>query len=114
VRTAADIVTAVLMLSGAAFCVLGAWGLLRFPDVPARLQAATKPQTIGLLAILTGTALQVPARAGAGLALVGLLQLVTTPVLAQRLGRAAYRTGAVRRDLLIADELRDNTGSPQR
>jgi multicomponent Na+:H+ antiporter subunit G len=108
VNTAADVATTVLMLTGAALCVLGAWGLLRFPDVPARLQAATKPQTIGLLAMLAGTALQVPANAVAGLALVGLLQLVTTPVLAQRVGRAAYRTGALRRDLLIADELRDN------
>ncbi|OHV35368.1 MULTISPECIES: monovalent cation/H(+) antiporter subunit G [Pseudofrankia] len=98
------------MLGGAAFCVLGAWGLLRFPDVPARLQAATKPQTIGLLAILTGAALQVDLRYGSGLVLVGLFQLVTAPVLAQRISRAAYRTGQLRRDLLLTDELAD--GSP--
>jgi len=103
--TVAGVATAVLMLSGASFCVLGAWGLLRFPDVPARLQAATKPQTIGLLAILAGAAPQVPLGSAAGLVLVGLLQLVTTPVLAIRVGRAAYRTGQLRRDLLLTDEL---------
>ncbi|MBL7498347.1 monovalent cation/H(+) antiporter subunit G [Frankia sp. CNm7] len=104
---AADVATAVLMLAGAVFCVLGAWGLLRFPDVPSRLQAATKPQTIGLLAILAGAAAQVEGRYAAGLALVGLLQLVTAPVVAQRVGRAAYRTGCLRRDLLLVDELTD-------
>jgi multicomponent Na+:H+ antiporter subunit G len=106
VRDAADVATAVLMLTGAAFCVLGAWGLLRFPDVPTRLQAATKPQTIGLLEILAGGVLQVGSQAVAGLVLVGLFQLATTPVLAQRIGRTAYRTGLIRRDLLVVDELR--------
>ncbi|WP_420801710.1 monovalent cation/H(+) antiporter subunit G [Pseudofrankia asymbiotica] len=95
------------MLGGAAFCVLGAWGLLRFPDVPARLQAATKPQTIGLLAILAGAALRTDPRYASGLVLVGLFQLVTAPVLAQRISRAAHRTGYLRRDLLLADELAD-------
>ncbi|WP_083419021.1 MULTISPECIES: monovalent cation/H(+) antiporter subunit G [unclassified Pseudofrankia] len=95
------------MLGGAAFCLLGAWGLLRFPDVPARLQAATKPQTIGLLAILAGAALQTDLRYASGLILVGLFQLVTAPVLAQRISRVAYRTGYLRRDLLLADELAD-------
>lgn len=106
----ADVVTAVLMLAGAVFCLLGAWGLLRFPDVPSRLQAATKPQTVGLLSILAGAAPQVEARYAAGLALVGLLQMVTAPVVAQRVGRAAYRTGRIRRDLLLVDDLAAHRG----
>ena len=107
----ADVVTAVLMLAGAVFCLLGAWGLLRFPDVPSRLQAATKPQTVGLLSILAGAAPQVEARYAAGLALVGLLQMVTAPVVAQRVGRAAYRTGRIRRDLLLEPD-RLKSGQP--
>ena len=43
--TALDAVAAVLMLVGAGSCLLGAVGLVRLPDLPARLQAATKPQT---------------------------------------------------------------------
>ncbi|MBL7495782.1 monovalent cation/H(+) antiporter subunit G [Frankia sp. CNm7] len=106
----ADVATATLMLTGAVFCVLGSWGLRRFPDVPSRLQAATKPQTIGLLSILAGAALQVEPRYGAGLALVGLLQLVTAPVVAQRVSRAAYRTGRIRHDLLLVDDLASHRG----
>lgn len=100
-----DVICAFLLLTGAVFCVLGAWGLVRFPDVPSRLQAATKPQTVGLVSILLGSAVQLAPRHAVGLLLVALLQLVTAPVVAQRVGRAAYRTGCVRQDLLILDDL---------
>ncbi|WP_083473278.1 MULTISPECIES: monovalent cation/H(+) antiporter subunit G [unclassified Frankia] len=102
---ARQVICAVLLLVGSVFCVLGAWGLLRFPDVPSRLQAATKPQTVGLVAILLGSAVLLPFRFAVGLLLVALLQLVTAPVIAQRVGRAAYRTGCFRHDLLVMDDL---------
>ena len=54
-----DVVSACLMLLGALSCLLGAVGLVRLPDLPARLQAATKPQTLGLSLILLGAALRV-------------------------------------------------------
>lgn len=107
---ARQVISAVLLLTGAVFCLLGAWGLLRFPDLPSRLQAATKPQTVGLVSILLGSAVQLAPRHAAGLLLVALLQLVTAPVIAQRVGRAAYRTGRVRHDLLVVDELARRRG----
>ncbi|AEH11419.1 monovalent cation/proton antiporter, MnhG/PhaG subunit [Candidatus Protofrankia datiscae] len=67
-------------------------------------------QTVGLLAILLGSAVQLAPRHAAGLLLVALLRLVTAPVIAQRVGRAAYRTGRVRRDLLVVDELAERRG----
>jgi multicomponent Na+:H+ antiporter subunit G len=100
-----DVVSAVLLLGGALSCLLGAFGLLRLPDLPGRLQAATKPQTLGLLLILTGTALRVELESAVTLLLVGLFQVITAPVISQLLGRSAYRAGAVRRDLLVVDEL---------
>ncbi|TQM37878.1 monovalent cation/H(+) antiporter subunit G [Pseudonocardia cypriaca] len=100
-----DVVSAVLLLGGALSCLLGAFGLLRLPDLPGRLQAATKPQTLGLLLILAGTALRVELESAVTLLLVGLFQVITAPVISQLLGRSAYRAGAVRRDLLVADEL---------
>ncbi len=39
------------------------------------------------------------------LLLVGLFQVITAPVIAQLLGRSAYRGGSVRPDLLVVDEL---------
>ena len=57
--------------AGALSCLLGAIGLVRLPDLPARLQAATKPQTLGLLLILLGTALRVELASAVTLVLVG-------------------------------------------
>lgn len=100
-----DIACAVLMLAGAAFCLLGALGLVRLPDLPARLQAATKPQTLGLLLILLGTAFRVEPASAITLVLVVLFQVVTAPVVSQIVGRSAYRSGTLDRSRLVVDEL---------
>lgn len=106
-----DVVSAALLLTGSLSCLLGAIGLLRLPDLPGRLQAATKPQTLGLLLILAGTALRVELGDALALALVGLFQVITAPVISQLVGRSAYRSGTVRRDLLVVDELADKMPS---
>ncbi|EIE98611.1 monovalent cation/H(+) antiporter subunit G [Saccharomonospora glauca] len=102
-----DVVSSVLLLLGALFCAVGAFGLLRFPDLLSRLQAATKPQTVGLIMVLLGAALQLQIVDAFGLVLVALLQVVTAPVLSQLVGRAAYRIGAVERSSLVRDHLGD-------
>jgi multicomponent Na+:H+ antiporter subunit G len=100
-----DVVCAVLMLAGALSCLLGAVGLLQLPDLPARLQAATKPQTLGLLLILLGAAVRLEFENAATLVLVIVFQAMTAPVISQIVARSAYRTGALDRDLLVVDEL---------
>lgn len=100
-----DVLSAVFLITGAASCLMGAVGLLTFPDVTARLQAATKPQTLGLLFILIGTAIRLDLPEACGLVLVGVFQLLTSPVLAQLIGRSAYRSDCLRRDTLIVDDL---------
>ncbi|KAA5833663.1 monovalent cation/H(+) antiporter subunit G [Saccharopolyspora hirsuta] len=102
-----DVFSAVCLIGGALSCLLGAIGLLSFPDVLARLQAATKPQTLGLILILVGTAVQLDFVYASGLILVGLFQMLTAPVMAQLVGRAAYRADSIRRDTLVVDELGD-------
>jgi multicomponent Na+:H+ antiporter subunit G len=102
---ARDVISGVLMLAGAGFCLVGAYGMLRFPDVLSRLQAATKPQTVGLLLVLAGVAVQLGIPESTSLLLVALLQVTTAPVLSQLVGRAAYLTGAADRSSLAVDEL---------
>ena len=104
----ADVVSAFLMLLGALSCLLGAIGLMRLPDLPARLQAATKPQTLGLSLILLGTALRVELARAVTLVLVVLFQVITAPVISQLVGRAAYRSGALPDDALVVDELAEH------
>jgi multicomponent Na+:H+ antiporter subunit G len=102
-----DVLASVLLIGGALQCLLGALGLVRLPTLLGRLQAATKPQTLGLLLILAGTALLVPPANAAPLVLVVLFQLTTAPVLSQLVGRSAYRSEAVQPDVLVVDELAD-------
>jgi multicomponent Na+:H+ antiporter subunit G len=108
VSSVLDVVAAVLMLAGTLSCLLGAIGLVRLPDLTTRLQAATKPQTLGLSLVLLGTALRVELASAVTLVLVVLFQVITAPVVSQLVGRAAYRSGAVERDVLVVDELAEH------
>ncbi len=102
---AVEVTSAVLILGGALSCLLGAIGLLRLPDLPTRLQAATKPQTLGLALVVFGTALLLDLQSAVTLLLLVLFQVLTAPVISQLVGRAAYRSGAVDRDALVVDEM---------
>jgi multicomponent Na+:H+ antiporter subunit G len=87
-----DVVVSALVLTGVGLAILAALGLQRFPDVFARMHAATKPATLGLMLILFGAALTVPDPGDvAKLMLVVVLQFITAPVAAHMVGRAAYR-----------------------
>lgn len=101
----ADVVSAVLLLAGGLSCLLGALGLVRLPDVAARLQAATKPQTLGLLLVLLGVAVRLEFENSSTLVLVMMFQVLTAPVISQVVGRSAYRSGTIDRDGLVVDEL---------
>jgi multicomponent Na+:H+ antiporter subunit G len=104
---AIDTISIVLLFLGALSCLLGAIGLVRLPSLLSRLQAATKPQTLGLFLVLTGTALRLPLESAVTLVLVALFQVITAPVISQLVGRSAYRSGAVRPEVLVVDELAD-------
>lgn len=101
-----DVVAAGCLLLGALLTLTAAVGILRFPDVLTRMHSATKPQVLGLLVILLGLGLRLRDPATVGLlVLVAGFQFVTTPVASHMVGRASFRAGQVRRDLLIVDEL---------
>lgn len=115
-----DVVAGVLLLAGALLSLIAAIGLLRFPDLLTRMHSATKPQVLGLLLVVLGLALRLrEPSAIAILVLVAVFQMVTAPVASHMAGRASYRAGQVRKDLLVADELSDalprleeNRGAP--
>src|SRR3954451_23963007 len=104
----ADVVAALCLVIGALLTLIAAIGILRFPDVLTRMHSATKPQVLGLMLILLalGFRLRDPSTIGL-LALVALFHLVTSPIASHMVGRASFRTGQVRRDLLVVDELTD-------
>lgn len=111
----ADVAAAVCLLLGALLTVIAAIGILRFPDVLTRMHSATKPQVLGLLLVLLGLGLRLRDPASIGLlALVALFQLITSPIASHMVGRASFRAGQVRQDLLVVDELTGVLPEPQK
>ncbi len=107
----ADILAAGALLSGGLLALLAGLGLLRLPDVATRLQAATKPQTLGLMLICAGVAPFYGEGANTVvLILVVMFQLTTAPIVAQLVGRSAYRAGHVR--ALVVDEYASRHDQP--
>ncbi|MYR41308.1 monovalent cation/H(+) antiporter subunit G [Streptomyces sp. SID5910] len=103
---AADLAGAVLLLLGCLQCLLGVIGMLRFPDVLSRSHAATKPQTLGMLLVLVGVALQLRHAIDVGtLLLIVFFQFLTSPVASHLVARSAYRTGQTGSRGLLRDDL---------
>jgi multicomponent Na+:H+ antiporter subunit G len=109
IQRVADFLAATCLISGALLSLAAGVGLLRFPDLLSRMHAATKPQVLGLLLILAGAALRLQNTIDiTTLVLVGIFQLATAPVAAHMVGRAVYRAGQARADLLVVDELAED------
>ena len=100
-----DVVTAILWLAGSAFALLAAVGVLRMPDVFTRMQASTKASTLGLGCLLLGAALQLADLASViRLISIAAFLLLTTPVSAHVIARAAYRADVPLWDGTVLDE----------
>ncbi|MEO6396405.1 MAG: monovalent cation/H(+) antiporter subunit G [Devosia sp.] len=105
----AQYVGGVLVLAGGLFSVLGALGLLRFPDLYTRLHAAALagPPGLGLVFVaiaFTSLDLAISSRVLIG---IGFLA-ITTPVAAHLLARAAKRSGVA-----FTDHTSDHTTGPK-
>jgi multicomponent Na+:H+ antiporter subunit G len=103
-----DVIAGALILCGSALSLTAAVGVVRFPDTLSRMQAATKPQVLGLLLVLVGAALRLKNIEVGTIILTAMFTLITAPVVANRVGQLAYRERCVREDLLTVDELRDD------
>jgi multicomponent Na+:H+ antiporter subunit G len=107
-------VASVCFVLGCALNLIAAIGALRFPDLLARMHAATKPQVLGLMLTMTGLAASLgSSQLTWKLLIVVLFQFMTAPVSAHMVGRSGYRTGKVRDDLLAVDELTEDLDRAQ-
>lgn len=92
-----------LMLIGAAWFLLAGLGVARLGDSLARVHAATKATTLGMILVVLGAAVQLPAGDGLRIALAILLIALTNPLGGHLLGRAVEAnpgTAEVRIDVL--------------
>ncbi len=102
-----DVIAAAVMVLGAAFVLVAGVGAVRFPDVFMRMHAATKAGTLGAAFVLLAAALLFASTAAVTKALLTFLfLLLTAPVAAHVLGRAAYYDNVELWDRTRSDALR--------
>jgi multicomponent Na+:H+ antiporter subunit G len=102
-----EVATTVLMLVGSFLLLLASLGIVRMPDIFMRMQAGTKASTLGVALILLAIALHFEGVATTSLAIAGIaFFLLTAPVAAHMISRAAYFTGVELWRRTIIDELK--------
>lgn len=100
-----DTIGIALIGAGVLFDLFGCIGLVRLPDIYNRLQAATKCVTLGTCLILIGVLVIMGFHAAGTRALLcAVFILLTSPVAAHALSRAAYKAGIRLWEKSVADE----------
>lgn len=89
-----DVTGYILITIGVLFDICGCIGLVRFPDVYNRLQAATKCVTLGTVLLLAGIALVSESGATASKAIIcAVFILITSPTAAHAIAKGAHSAG---------------------
>lgn len=100
------------LLTGGLFCFGGSVGLLRFPDIFCRMQALSKPVTLGIFNLIVAYILFL-FYTDLGFSLKGILAIVflmmTVPLGSHMMIKAAYRHGVPMWKETMVDELNEKT-----
>ena len=105
-----DIFSILLIITGTILMVISAIGIIRLPDFYLRMSAITKAATLGLFLLLIGLAIYFN---NLGLSIKSFviitLVLLTNPVGAHAIARAAYKNGTKLWEGSLVDELKELT-----
>lgn len=104
-----DVISAFFMVSGALFICLAALGVLRMPELFSRMHSSTKAGTLGLGLMMISVALHfreasIVMRSASMIVFI----ILTAPVSAHVIARAAYRTGVPLWKNTVVDELKES------
>lgn len=103
-----SIVVSALLVIGGLFSVVAAIGLHRFPDVYSRMHSASKAGTLGSGVILIALAIHTDDLGTMTRAIAGFVfLLLTAPIAAHLLSRAAYAAGYRMWEGSVRDEISD-------
>ncbi len=103
----ADFIAGLLLIAGAIFALLAAVGLWRLPDIYSRMHAASKAGTLGSGLMLIALAVHAGDTATTSRAIAGVVFfLLTAPISAHLLAKAAYAVGYRLTDESVVDELK--------
>lgn len=82
-----------LVVFGVFIMTLGVYGMIRLPDTYTRLHAASKAVVLGVISLLAASAVTGDPRVVYRVVLIGVFLVLTTPVSAHVIARAAYARG---------------------
>ena len=106
-----DLIVAACLLAGGFFLFVAGLGILRLPDVLIRMHASTKAGTLGVGLVFAAAALYFRNTSEVAIAaLTVVFLLVTAPVAAHAIARAAYRTNVPLWDRTHTDEWQGKYG----
>ena len=107
----ADILSWIFILLGSCFLVIGAVGLIRFPDVFSRMHAAGITDTLGAGLLILGMMLQAGLTlVSMKLVLIALFMFFASPTATHALAQAALGSGVKPKLAEDRTEKRDNQG----
>ncbi|KPU63963.1 hypothetical protein EP1X_01900 [Thermococcus sp. EP1] len=115
----ASIVGQALVLFGTFFYVVSSLGLIRMPDVYNRMQTATKSATLGSLGVIIGVGIWAVGEVGSyswipKTLTIAVFLLLTNPIAAHALIRAAYKSGVPLWEGSIIDKYKEAETSLER
>lgn len=100
------VISGLLIIVGSIFALVAAIGLLRLPDVYTRMHAAAKAGTLGSGLMMIALAFAADDLASATRAVAGVAFIIlTAPIAAHLLARAAYAVGYRLWDGSVIDEM---------
>jgi multicomponent Na+:H+ antiporter subunit G len=103
-----DLFAGIAISIGAVFIAAAAIGVVRMPDLYLRASATSKASTLGAVLLLLGAAVHFEDAAVVSRAVAAALGLMlTSPVAAHVVTRAAYRTGVPLWSGTVMDEMPD-------
>lgn len=104
-----DLIVGLLIIIGAFFAFVASVGLIRLPDVYSRMHAASKAGTVGSGLMMIALAVSAGDGGTAIRAIAGVFFFIlTAPIAAHLLARAAYKVGYPLWENSVADEMKDN------
>jgi len=108
----ASMIGQALVLFGTFFYVLSSLGLIRMPDVYNRMQTATKSATLGSLGVIIGTGIWAIGEVESmswlpKTVVIAVFLLLTNPISAHTLIRAAYNKGIPLWEGSVVDKYKD-------
>ena len=105
-----DIFSIFLIIVGTALMLISAIGIIRFPDFYVRMSAITKAATLGLFLLLIGIAIffNTFGLSVKSFIIIALI-LLTNPVGAHAIARAAYKSGTELWEKNVVNELKEMT-----